>query len=154
MLAAAATTSAAALRAPAVASRRAASGAARAAPRRAARCQAGPEAGPGHVEYGAPGASDAIATRSDLAAERNPSSMRRAREILAIDPTAENALDLVGTKVNMTCRFSVHYETTLGEDLFVIGSHEKLGAWRIEAATGTKKKRKLRFAAARHAHGS
>jgi starch-binding domain-containing protein 1 len=135
MLAAAATTSAAALRAPAVASRRAASSAARAAPRRTARCQAGPEAGPGHVEYGAPGASDAIATRSDLAAERNPSSMRRAREILAIDPTAENALDLVGTKVNMTCRFSVHYETKLGEDLFVIGSHEKLGAWRMEAAT-------------------
>ena len=134
MLAAAATTSAAALRAPAAASRRGASGAARAAPRRAARCQAGPEAGPGHVEYGAPGVPDAIATRSDLAAERNPSSMRRAREIMAIDPTAENALDLVGTKVNMTCRFSVHYETKLGEDLFVIGSHEKLGAWNIDAA--------------------
>ena len=135
MLAAAATTPAAALRAPAAASRRDASGAARAAPRRAARCQAGPEAGPGHVEYGAPGVPDAIATRSELAAESNPSSMRRAREIMAIDPSAENALDLVGTKVNMTCRFSVHYETTLGEDLFVIGSHEKLGAWRIEAAT-------------------
>ena len=135
MLAAAATTFAAALRAPAAASRRDASGAARAAPRRAARCQAGPEAGPGHVEYGAPGVPDAIATRSELAAESNPSSMRRAREIMAIDPSAENALDLVGTKVNMTCRFSVHYETTLGEDLFVIGSHEKLGAWRIEAAT-------------------
>jgi len=134
MLAAAATTSAAALRAPAASSRRGASGAARAAPRRAARCQAGPEAGPGHVEYGAPGVPDAIATRSDLAAERNPSSMRRAREIMAIDPTAENALDLVGTKVNMTCRFSVHYETKLGEDLFVIGSHEKLGAWNIDSA--------------------
>ena len=59
--------------------------------------------------------------------------MRRAREIMAIDPTAENALDLVGTVALMTCRFSVHYETKLGEDLFVIGSHEKLGAWNINA---------------------
>lgn len=132
MFAACATTSTpAALRVPAGVRRSRTAPARYALHRRASRCQAGAE---GHVEYGSVPTGESVATRGDLSTANNPGSMRRAREILAIDPTAENALDLVGTKVNMTCRFTVHYETKIGEDLFVIGSHEKLGAWAIDKA--------------------
>ena len=134
MFAACATSAtAAALRAPS-GMRRSRAPSQRAAPR--FRCQASPETG--HVGYDsvspARGASSSIATRVDLAPANHVGSLRRAREILAIDPSAKNALDLVGTKVNMTCRFTLHYETRLGEDLFLIGSHERLGAWAIECA--------------------
>ena len=106
------------------------------------RCQAGPEGSDAALRFseppstssplnGAAAQNNAIASQQSLSTDRNVESMRRAREIMAIDPTADNALDLVGTKVNMSVQFKVHYETKLGEDLFVIGSHERLGAWDI-----------------------
>jgi hypothetical protein len=55
--------------------------------------------------------------------------MMRAREIMSVDPMAPSALNLIGSKVDMKVQFKVHYETRLGEDLYIIGSHDKLGAW-------------------------
>ena len=55
--------------------------------------------------------------------------LTRAREIMKVDPEAPSALNLIGSKVDVKVEFKVQYETRLGEDLYVIGSHEKLGAW-------------------------
>jgi hypothetical protein len=135
-----------ALRAPvlartdAVKASRAASRVPRARHRASVRCQVGGDT----LSEGAASTSSSEAPAGETinnalaARDSNPAdakdSMRRAREIMSVDPTAENALDLVGTKVGMKCVFKVHYETKLGEDLFVIGSHEKLGAWDIVEA--------------------
>ena len=62
-------------------------------------------------------------------AERSKEVLMRAREIMTVDPGAPSALDLIGSKVDIKVEFKVHYETKLGEDLYVIGSHEKLGNW-------------------------
>lgn len=62
-------------------------------------------------------------------AERSRDVLMRAREIMSVDPSAPSALNLIGSKVDMKVEFRVHYDTKLGEDLYVIGSHEKLGAW-------------------------
>lgn len=56
-------------------------------------------------------------------------ALARARDIMAADPAGATALSLVGQKVDMKVCFSLHYVTKPGEDLFIIGSDERLGNW-------------------------
>lgn len=52
------------------------------------------------------------------------------QSILKVDSYSENALDYIGSqKVQTPVNFSVQYDTKWGENLFVLGSHKKLGAW-------------------------
>ena len=52
------------------------------------------------------------------------------QSILKVDPYAKDALDMIGSRTKSTpVNFSVHYDTKWGENLFVLGSHKKLGAW-------------------------
>ena len=52
------------------------------------------------------------------------------QSILKVDPYAKDALDMIGSRTKSTpVSFSVQYDTKWGENLFVLGSHKKLGAW-------------------------
>jgi len=52
------------------------------------------------------------------------------QSILKVDPYSKDALDMIGSRTKSTpVNFSVQYETKWGENLFVLGSHKKLGAW-------------------------
>ena len=65
----------------------------------------------------------------ETAGEAAREGMMRARDLLSADPSAPSALDLVGSKTAVKVQFKVHYETKLGEELYVIGSHQALGGW-------------------------
>ena len=52
------------------------------------------------------------------------------QSILKVDPYAKDALDMIGSRTKSTpVSFSVQYDTKWGENLFVLRSHKKLGAW-------------------------
>ena len=52
------------------------------------------------------------------------------QSILKVDPYSKDALDMIGSRTKSTpVNFSVQYDTKWGENLFVLGSHKKLGAW-------------------------
>ena len=71
--------------------------------------------------------STALATHgSDL---KHKDIRLRAKELANINPNDPRALDAIGSKVPCKVRFTVPYDTKLGEDVLIIGSHEKLGAW-------------------------
>ena len=53
----------------------------------------------------------------------------KAKQLMNIDPNDPHALDAIGSNVPCHVQFRVPYDTAHGEDLFIIGSHEKLGAW-------------------------
>jgi hypothetical protein len=52
------------------------------------------------------------------------------QSILKVDPYSKDALDMIGSRTKSTpVNFTVQYDTKWGENLFVLGSHKKLGAW-------------------------
>ena len=72
------------------------------------------------------GAGDAV-TRG-LADERRDIAAK-AKQLMHIDPNDPRALDAIGSKTPCHVQFRVPYDTAHGEDLFIIGSHERLGHW-------------------------
>mmetsp|Transcript_38322 Transcript_38322/g.92083 ORF Transcript_38322/g.92083 Transcript_38322/m.92083 type:complete len:323 (-) Transcript_38322:201-1169(-) len=74
-------------------------------------------------------AENAVALKNNAVATQR-AQLARAREIMTIDPTeGHNALELLASVESVAVQFSVHYETKVGEDLFVVGSHRALGNW-------------------------
>ena len=80
------------------------------------------------------GGVDATSTRG-LADERRDIASK-AKQLMNIDPNDPRALDCIGSKTQCHVQFRVPYATAHGEDLFIIGSHEKLGVWNQNAALG------------------
>lgn len=66
--------------------------------------------------------------RGNLSSERRD-LRQRAAEIANIDPNDPRSLDLIGSKTPCKVQFNVPFDTKLGEEVMIIGSHEKLGAW-------------------------
>mmetsp|Transcript_28889 Transcript_28889/g.72290 ORF Transcript_28889/g.72290 Transcript_28889/m.72290 type:complete len:289 (-) Transcript_28889:636-1502(-) len=58
----------------------------------------------------------------------------RAIEIANMDPNDPRALDFLGSHVPCKVRFNVPYDTKMGEEVFIIGSNDKLGAWNQDDA--------------------
>lgn len=86
-----------------------------------------------NISYNKPAENNAAVQQAARNGGKNTQRSRdvllRAREIMSVDPSAPSALNLIGSKVDMRVRFSIHYDTKLGEELYVIGSHQALGAW-------------------------
>jgi hypothetical protein len=74
-------------------------------------------------------APEHVALSGPASGARPALTKQRAREIMSVDPHAPNALDILGSKVDTRVRFQVHYSTRMGEAVFVVGSHERLGTW-------------------------
>lgn len=53
----------------------------------------------------------------------------KAKQLMNIDPNDPHALDVIGSATKCHVQFRVPYNTSLGEDLFIIGSHDSLGRW-------------------------
>ena len=54
---------------------------------------------------------------------------QRYAEIANIDPNDPRALDLIGSKTPCRVQFNVPYDTQMGEEVMIIGSHASLGSW-------------------------
>lgn len=66
--------------------------------------------------------------RGHLSTERRD-LRQRAAEIANIDPNDPRSLDLIGSKTPCKVQFNIPFDTKMGEEVMIIGSHEKLGAW-------------------------
>ena len=53
----------------------------------------------------------------------------KAKQLMNIDPNDPHALDCIGSSTKCLVQFRVPYNTVEGEDLFILGSDDKLGRW-------------------------
>lgn len=55
--------------------------------------------------------------------------MEKANKLANIDPNDPKSLEAIGSKVQCRVQFRIGYQTQVGEDLFIVGSHKKMGEW-------------------------
>ena len=55
--------------------------------------------------------------------------MEKANKLANINPNDPKALEAIGSKVQCRVQFRIGYQTQVGEDLFIVGSHKKMGEW-------------------------
>ena len=67
----------------------------------------------------------AVPPARNLGSERRD-MLTRYHEISNIDPNDPKALDVIGSKTPCKVQFNVPYQTAMGEEVLIIGSHEKL----------------------------
>lgn len=75
--------------------------------------------------------SIATQTSTELAARLSGTQYTvEEEELIEIDPYSSEALDYIGSpSQTMKVRFTLHYQTRFGENVCLLGSHEKMGAW-------------------------
>ena len=67
----------------------------------------------------------AVPPARNLSSERRD-MLTRYHEIANIDPNDPKALDVIGSTTPCKVQFNVPYDTAMGEEVLIIGSHEKL----------------------------
>ena len=55
--------------------------------------------------------------------------MEKAAKLANINPNDPKSLEAIGSKVQCRVQFRIGYQTQVGEDLFIVGSHKKMGEW-------------------------
>ncbi|EEH54486.1 carbohydrate-binding module family 20 protein [Micromonas pusilla CCMP1545] len=67
--------------------------------------------------------------RSALGVEKR-NAMNRANELMRLDPNDPKSLAALSmSDVDCAVQFKLPYDTAMGEELFIVGSHDRLGAW-------------------------
>ena len=55
--------------------------------------------------------------------------MEKANKLANIDVNDPKSLEAIGSKVLCRVQFRIGYQTQVGEDLFIVGSHRQMGEW-------------------------
>jgi hypothetical protein len=67
--------------------------------------------------------------RSALGVEKR-NAMNRANELMRLDPNDPKSLAALSmSDVDCAVQIKLPYDTAMGEELFIVGSHDRLGAW-------------------------
>ena len=73
--------------------------------------------------------NNALDTTSRSLTDERRDIAAKAKQLMNIDPNDPHALDCIGSSTKCLVQFRVPYNTVEGEDLFILGSDDKLGRW-------------------------
>ena len=88
-----------------------------------------PQGWPAPAQPPATTENNALDTTSRSLTDERRDIAAKAKQLMNIDPNDPHALDCIGSSTKCLVQFRVPYNTVEGEDLFILGSDDKLGRW-------------------------